>query len=156
MNTREDKTYGLADVECMNETDVVRLDLPASLKYLNILGACVEAFLTRVESVAEFTVVCYNVTLAVHETCTNIINHAYEPGQAGRIGITLQLMEGPRRIVVEVRDTGRSFNLDAVPEPDLDEIQVHGYGLFLIQALMDRVTYEPGANQNRWELVKSL
>ncbi len=140
----------------MREHDSVRLDLPASLKYLNVLGACIAEMLTRVEGLAERDIVSYNIQLAVHEACTNIVEHAYAGRNDGRIKIALMLDEQPRRLVVDIHDTGGSFDITQAREPNLDDAQIHGYGLFLIRNLMDEMSYTPGPSNNRWHLVKHL
>jgi serine/threonine-protein kinase RsbW len=134
--------------------DTIRLDLPATHKYLNVLSACLAEMLTRVEDTSDLETIVYNVQLAVHEGCTNIVDHAYEEAENGRINVTLTLEN--HRLVVELQDAGRAFNPDAVPEPRLDEPQVHGYGLFLMRSLMDEVTYSPQPGNNRWRLIKNL
>ncbi len=140
----------------MREHDSVRLDLPASHKYLNVLGACIAEMLTRVEGLAERDIVSYNIQLAVHEACTNIVEHAYAGRNDGRIKIALMLDEQPRRLVVDIHDTGGSFDITQAREPNLDDAQIHGYGLFLIRNLMDEMSYTPGPSNNRWHLVKHL
>ena len=137
------------------ENGTVRLELPATYRYLNVLGAVVGAVLQRVDDIQERDILTYNIELALHETCTNIVEHAYaETG--GRIGIALAVEENPRRLVVEVQDTGRSFDMSTLRQPDLDEPQLSGYGLFLVHNLVDQVTYHPAAGHNRWRLVKNL
>jgi serine/threonine-protein kinase RsbW len=66
------------------------------------------------------------------------------------------MMLRERHLTVEIRDTGKPFDLDAVETPGLNEPQIHGYGLFLIQQLMDEVVYIPKPGDNRWRLVKHL
>ena len=135
--------------------NVIKLDLPATYKYLNVLGAVLTALMERVEGVEERTIVTYNLELALHETCTNIVEHAYS-GKTGRIGIVLTLMETPRRLVVDLHDTGASFDLQEAPNPNLDQAQENGYGLFLMHQLVDEVVYEPQQGNNRWRLVENL
>ena len=144
------------DAGMPEQADVIRLDVPATHKYLNVLGACITEMLSRVDGLQEPAVVAYNIQLAVHETCTNIVDHAYGGAPDGRIVITLTLATGPRRLVVDLHDTGRSFDPSTVPEPDLERGQVHGYGIFLMHSLMDDVAYAAGADGNRWRLVKHL
>jgi len=64
-------------------TEVIRLDLPASHKHVNILGACISELLVRVEHVDDREAIMYNMQLAAHEACANIIDHAYA-GDSGR------------------------------------------------------------------------
>ena len=136
--------------------EVVRLDLPASHKHLNILGACISELLVRVEHVDDREAIMYNMQLAAHEACANIIDHAYAGDSGRRILITLTLAGCPRRLIIELHDTGFSFDLAAVPEPNLDEAHDHGYGLFLMRSLMDEMTYTSRPEGNHWALVKHL
>ena len=63
-------------------------------------------------------------------------------------------MLAAREFVAVVSDTGRQFDRDGVAEPDLDNGQVRGYGLFLIEQLMSEVIYSPVPNGNQWRLIK--
>lgn len=140
----------------IDHAEVVKLDLPASYKYLNVLSSCIAEVLAHVEHVEDRDAMVYNLQLAAHEVCTNIVGHAYLNSGDGRIQIELTLAEQPRRLVIDVQDHGRSFDPSRVPQPTLDEPQIHGYGLFIIQSLMDDVTYTPQEHGNHWRLVKYL
>lgn len=146
----------LTNRTAMSEDDVIRLDLPATHKYLNVLGAGVTEMLARVEGLDDSAMVAYNVQLAIHEICVNIVNHAYDGTGHGRIGITLGWEPEARRLTVDLDDTGRSFDIATVPDPDLEQVQVHGYGLFLVREFMDTVEYRAGPGGNRWHLSKNL
>jgi serine/threonine-protein kinase RsbW len=139
----------------MNQ-DIVRLDIPATHRYLNVVGACLTAILERLEGLAEPEATTYNIVLAVHEICTNVVTHAYAGQSAGRIEITLALTEAPRRLTVELRDAGRPFQPADIPTPNLQQPQEHGYGLFLAQTLMDEVFYEANPKGNYWRLTKAI
>jgi serine/threonine-protein kinase RsbW len=140
-------------VNSLTRTNTVRLELPAIHKYLNVIGACIRAMLDREQSLPEQDSLFYNIELAVHEACTNIVEHAYA-GISGRIDIALTLLEEPRQFIVELHDRGQSFNLADVVSPNLEQPQTSGYGLFLVHQLMDEVTYYPKPGDNRWILVK--
>lgn len=142
-------------MEQTNTLDLIRLDIPASYSYLNVLGACVRTFFDVAAGKSDNSGLAYNVELAVHEACTNIVEHAYA-GIPGRIEIVLSLIKEPRRLVVELHDSGRSFKLPEVTNRDFSEPQVNGYGLFLIYQLMDEIEYLPQSGDNRWYLVKNL
>ena len=62
----------------------------------------------------------------------------------------------PLQITIEIEDTGIPFNPDDIPEPRLGELQEHGFGLFLVRQLMDRVEYDSSQERNCWTLVKIL
>jgi serine/threonine-protein kinase RsbW len=137
--------------------ELVRLDLPARYIYLHLLSDCIGDMLRLVEPVSDFETLCYNIQLAAHEVCTNIIGHAYENDESGRIEITLRLdFDTMPRLTIELGDTGRPFEPEGYTAPNLDEVRVHGYGLFLIKHLMDSVTYTPKAGRNYWLLTKNL
>jgi serine/threonine-protein kinase RsbW len=137
-------------------SEVIRLDLPATHKHLNILGACISEFLARVENVDERESIVYNLQLAAHEACANIIDHAYAGEAEHRILIEMSLTLRPRGLAIELHDTGCSFDIESVPEPNLNEAHDHGYGLFLIRSLMDEVRYTSRPDGNYWLLMKHL
>jgi serine/threonine-protein kinase RsbW len=136
--------------------DYITLDLPADLKYLSLLGACIVEFVGRVEDVAEAESVAYNVQLAVNEIFTNIVVHAYQRDASKRVGVRLALNANPRKLHLSTEDTGRVFDPDNVAQPELEVPQEHGYGLFLAKQLMDVVDYQAGPDKNRWTLEKNL
>ena len=57
-------------------------------------------------------------------------------------------------VCVDIYDNGTLFNLKEVNLPSLDKPQVRGYGLFIVQNLMDKVIYEETHDRNHWRLVK--
>jgi serine/threonine-protein kinase RsbW len=142
----------------IDDQDVVRLDVPANLSYLSLLGACVGEVLAGVADLPDAQTLTYHVQLALHETATNIIRHAYVGIAGGRIQVALwlDLHSTPRRLVAELRDTGQAFVPPATMPPDPEELAEGGYGLFLIHSLMDEVVYTPQESHNSWRLVKYL
>jgi serine/threonine-protein kinase RsbW len=105
----------------------------------------ISAFITEAAELAGLDErATWQVQLAVDEAATNIIQHAYEPDQPGDIvvGWTCEA----ERFVVTLRDFGREFDPDDVPEPDiaspLEERQVGGLGIYMITRLMDEVRFE--------------
>jgi O-antigen/teichoic acid export membrane protein len=88
----------------------VALDLPASYRYLSVLGECIAAMLGGDGATANA------LQLAAHETCTNIVDHAYAGGD-GRIEATLTLDRTRSAFLVETRDRGdRTFDLTLIPD----------------------------------------
>jgi serine/threonine-protein kinase RsbW len=142
----------------LRDSEVMRLELPARHTYLHIVSDCIAHLLRLADGLDDAEMVIYNVQLATHEACTNIVTHAYADCTAGegRIEACLALHPDPMRIEIELRDTGKSFDLTSIPPPSLLEPQVHGYGLFLIRSLMDDVHYQPQQGVNCWSLVKNL
>lgn len=137
------------------EDTVIYIDIPAAHQHLNVLGAAIRAMLERIGRPDDLARLAYSVELAVHETCVNIVEHAYGD-EPGRIRVALTLRHDPQQIIVDVRDSGRSFDLSQVRAPDLDQVQTRGYGLFLVGELMDEISYRPHADGNHWRLVKKM
>ena len=137
--------------------NTVQLDLPARLEYLGVLNVVLgELLQNQVDHLPDADHIVYSVQLAAQEACTNIVRHAYQGDSGGRIRTSIALVEDPLRIMVRLVDTGQWFDIDSVPDPDLGNPQVHGYGLFLIRQIMDEVTYQRDGEGNVWHLVKYL
>ena len=132
----------------------IRISFPASVSYLSVLGPCLAAILKMAPEKSEESLP-YSLELAVYEACTNIVEHAYK-GSRGMLEIILSLESQPQRLIIDLYDTGHSFNLSDVPTPNLDVPQIHGYGLFIVHQLMDDVVYKPETGNNHWRLVKHL
>lgn len=141
-----------------NLADVFEIGVPASHAYLSVVGACIAAVIERVGGLEEPEIVSYNMQLGVNEIVANIVDHAYGGAalEHQRVDMVMTLCRQPRSLVIELHDSGRSFEPDLIPAPDLDEAQVHGYGLFLVQQLFDSVDYHPQPGGNSWRLVKHL
>lgn len=82
------------------------------------------------------------VVSALGEAFNNTVFHAYRGRPDGRVTIEVE----PQGDLLEVRiiDEGITFDLSAVPTPDLDELPESGMGLFIIRSFMDDVSYRSG------------
>jgi anti-sigma regulatory factor (Ser/Thr protein kinase) len=98
----------------------------------------------------------WQLELAVHEVATNIIRHAYENRTDQRILIEILAFE--ERIMVHLNHWGRPFiQLESAPQPVVDGKWKCGFGLYLIERCLDRVTYECTPNgKNIISLLKQL
>jgi serine/threonine-protein kinase RsbW len=79
---------------------------------------------------------------AFSEVFNNIVLHGYSEDAAGEVEIELE--PGADSLVVRVIDHGRSFDLDRVERPDIDDMPEHGLGLFIIEACVDEFAYAAG------------
>lgn len=124
----------------------------ACLNQLEALDDKLEEFLQQAQDMPEPDYARYAIKLAVHELVTNIIRHAYAYRIDGKIDFQLSLSQG--EFSAMLCDCGRQFIPQDVADPDLENGQEGGYGIFLIEQLMDQVTYRRIADENRWHLVK--
>jgi serine/threonine-protein kinase RsbW len=99
------------------------------------------------------------IQLAVDEACANVINHAYKDMAPGDMVISCHLDE--RHLVICIQDWGKSFDPEAIPEPNvnapLEERTLGGLGLYLIKQVMDKVrfTFDPEQG-NKLIMIKRL
>lgn len=132
---------------------------PADIDYLNeisrqISSACRE--LPHLPSDSRGDDFVYLVELAISEICTNIIKHAYN-GKKGEISGQLRLLENG--IELDFYDQGEGFDPSVIPVPksDPNNLVEGGYGLYIIQQIMDVVTYDTQQGRgNHWHLIKYL
>jgi serine/threonine-protein kinase RsbW len=100
----------------------------------------------------------YDVQLAVDEACTNIISHGYAGIEPGSIILDLDI--DPDKLIASLTDFGRSFEPSSAPVPDinapLEERELGGFGLFLIQQSMDDMNYQVSEDGNKMILTKYL
>jgi serine/threonine-protein kinase RsbW len=99
------------------------------------------------------------IQVAVDEACANVVAHAYREMEPGDMELCCQIRE--QCLVIQVRDWGRGFVPEDVPEPDvtapLEERDLGGLGLFLIKQYMDEVQYEFDPEEgNELTMVKRL
>ncbi len=139
----------------VNLDNVIMMDIPAGLAHVHILSRCACALLDHVSNVEEREINLYNLELAIQEISVNIVKHAYDQVD-GRIRMCVTLEEQPLRLIVTLYDTGKAFDPTKVPQPELGELQEHGFGLFLVQQLMDEVEYNHSPTGNRWKLIKNI
>lgn len=139
----------------MSPVDAVRIEIPAKFHYLATLSNAIESLLHDAWKVPCSQETLYEVQLAVHEICNNIIQHAYGH-EEGTIWVEIEFTGRGQRLHVILRDRGQPFDISSVEEPDLDIAQEHGYGLFLVRRLMDEVHYEVKNDTNVWHLTKTV
>ena len=87
----------------------------------------------------------FALKLAVSETCTNVIRHAYEGAADKDIVLSIGI-EGDT-LSLTIQDFGKKFDLSRYKSPDLDEPAEGGYGVYLIRELMDEVEYDTSSPQ---------
>jgi serine/threonine-protein kinase RsbW len=87
----------------------------------------------------------YQIRLAVDEACANVVEHAYRGADRGEMEISCWLQD--RDFVIRIRDWGKGFDPDSVPQPDLsvplEERSLGGLGLYLIRHMVDKMQYRP-------------
>ncbi|MCW2952842.1 MAG: putative anti-sigma regulatory factor, serine/threonine protein kinase [Conexibacter sp.] len=84
------------------------------------------------------------VEVAMTEALSNVIVHSYDEQPGEQLLLSLDIDDD--RLALGIRDRGRPFDPAQYRAPDLDEPAEGGYGVHLIEALMDEVTRRPLAD----------
>jgi sigma-B regulation protein RsbU (phosphoserine phosphatase) len=97
-----------------------------------------------------------NCELAMQEHLTNLVEHAYV-GKSDNL-ITVNIACDDDQVLIETVDTGEPVDIDLskVKMPDPMDLAEGGYGLAIIQSLMDQVTYNTNNGRNTWQLIKFI
>ncbi|MFC0523698.1 anti-sigma B factor RsbW [Pontibacillus salicampi] len=122
--------------------DFIEVKVPAKPEYVGVVRLSISGIANRMgfnyEDIEDLKV-------AISEAITNGVKHAYNETGEGEITIGFGVYEN--RLEVMVADHGGSFDLNQVKEDigpykeedSIEELREGGFGLFLIDALMDKV-----------------
>ncbi|WP_127588568.1 anti-sigma B factor RsbW [Paenibacillus koleovorans] len=122
-------------------TSNVRLTIPARAEYLDIVRLTLYGIATKAGfSFEEIE----DMKVAVAEACNNAILHAYKGVGEGSVELSFEMEE--HGMTIRVKDEGSSFDYEhsahlvtSLHERPLQEVEVGGLGIFMMQALMDQV-----------------
>lgn len=121
------------------------MKVPAKAEFVGVIRLSVSGIASRMGFTYE---AIEDLKVALSEAATNVVSHAYERKEDGEVTIGFGIYED--RLEVMVSDQGESFNFEdiknrigPVDEKDeikpISELREGGFGLFLINALMDKV-----------------
>ncbi|MFB4168136.1 anti-sigma B factor RsbW [Virgibacillus sp. JSM 102003] len=126
----------------MDKFDFIEMKVPAKAEYVGVVRLSMSGIASRMgfnyEDIEDLKV-------AVSEAITNAVDHAYTDDDSGEVTVGYGVYEN--RLEVMVADHGGSFNLNQIKggigpyknsEP-VENLREGGFGLFLIDALMDNV-----------------
>ena len=101
----------------------------------------------------------HHCSLAVDETCTNIIEHGYQYQSHGK-SIEIICQVEPVKFIISIRDDGPAFNpllrTDPNPSATLEEREHGGWGIFFVKEFMDQVFYSRDGDYNQLTMSKNL
>ncbi len=141
------------------EFEVLRLDIPCTAKYLQVVRLAVAGAASRADLTVDDI---EGLKLAVGEACNNVIEHAFDETEMregrARIKIAIHVRKG--EVWVDVEDEGRGFdpkhvlaNLDdRIPPPNES-----GLGIYIMRNSVDDLEIEsaPGSG-TRVRIVKRV
>jgi serine/threonine-protein kinase RsbW len=98
-----------------------------------------------------------DIEMALREALANAVIHGNGDDSCKSVNITCRCyMDG--EISITVRDQGRGFDSNAVPDPTFREnlLFTHGRGIYLMKTLMDEVSFEEGGSVVRMQKNSNL
>lgn len=123
---------------------------------LDFLDEMIEFILSAAKEKADDKRFLNQMRLVAEEALVNVISYAYGD-RCGDIGIETVLADDGS-LKIEVSDDGIAFNPLEKDEPDLDapieERQIGGLGIFMINEIMDDVSYRRENDRNILTLLK--
>ena len=96
------------------------------------------------------------ITLAVEEVCANLIIHSHQCNALDYI--KLKVKKHPGKLIFEISDEGKAFNMLDYEVPDLDKVKGEkrkgGLGIILVKKIMDEIEFESNDGTNTCRLIK--
>ncbi|MFE5321050.1 anti-sigma B factor RsbW [Paenibacillus sp. NPDC056579] len=128
------------------ENRTVSMTLPAEAEFIDLVRLTLYGICTKIGFTYEEI---EDMKVAVAEACNNAVVHAYEPGNIGTMDIRFDMLDNGIRITV--KDEGASFDYEekaqqasSLHQKSLEEANIGGLGIYLMQALMDEVDVMSG------------
>jgi serine/threonine-protein kinase RsbW len=134
------------------------LQIDSDLKNLEVVSDFISKTMENLGATKEKDI--FEVQLAVDEALTNIIEHAYSGEKGHKIIVQCKVLEPQREFVIKLRDSGKSFDPQAVLTPNteakLDERKRGGLGIYFMKTLMQSVKYAIDDKGNELTMAKLL
>jgi serine/threonine-protein kinase RsbW len=91
----------------------------------------------------------FAITLALEEAITNAIKHGNRLDKSKKVHVEMTVTE--KQFEIEIEDEGGGFDRNCVPDPTTAENveKCSGRGILLIEAYMNRVTWDRGGRRVR-------
>ncbi|WP_156292069.1 anti-sigma B factor RsbW [Oceanobacillus salinisoli] len=126
----------------MSNFDFIEMKIPAKAEFVGVIRLSLSGIANRMGFSYDDI---EDLKIAVSEAITNAVTHAYQGQENGEITIGFGVYEN--RLEVMVADNGESFKLNEVKDEigpfeeteSVESLREGGFGLFLIEALMDKV-----------------
>jgi serine/threonine-protein kinase RsbW len=134
----------------MDEIDMVRLSVPGTLRYRDLVLRAVSSFcrLARAQSKQEASRAQAEefddkIVSAVGEAFNNVAIHGYRGAAPGKVELELELLVDG--VSIRLIDTGAVFDPAGAPATAPSSLPESNMGLFIIRSCVDSVTYRAGS-----------
>ncbi|SEN82016.1 serine/threonine-protein kinase RsbW [Amphibacillus marinus] len=126
----------------MERFDFIEMKLPAKPEFVGVVRLSISGIANRMGfSYEEIE----DLKVAISEAMTNATTHAYQANEDGEVTVGFGIYQD--RLEIMVADHGGSFDLTEIKQATgpyqqtepIESLREGGFGLFLIDALMDKV-----------------
>lgn len=102
-----------------------------------------------------------DIVLSIDEAITNVIMHGYDEQSARKKDrLHLSITQVPKKIIVNLTDHGKKFDINSVPPPDLKKNlsgqKVGGFGVYMMKTLMDEISLNRENDRNMLCMKKKI
>lgn len=126
----------------METFDFIEMRVPAKAEYVGVVRLSISGIANRMGFSFEDI---EDLKVAISEAITNAVTHAYDDQDQGEVTVGFGVYED--RLEIMVADHGGSFKLEEIKDgigpykntESVENLREGGFGLFLINALMDKV-----------------
>ena len=132
-----------------SQYDFIEMKFPSSAEYVGLIRLTLSGVLSRAGATYDDI---EDSKIAVSEAVTNAVKHAYSENESGEVSVGFAVYSDKVEIIVA--DNGHSYDKKKIKEElgpyneddNIDYLREGGLGLFLIETLMDKVSFkkEPG------------
>ncbi|MCL2761084.1 MAG: ATP-binding protein [Desulfuromonadales bacterium] len=133
----------------------LQIKVPNKTEYLSLIGKIGEDIANELNRYAgNHEILAYHINLALTEAMANAIKYASNDKNDNHVDISITTND--YELTIKVTDYGQGFDINAIPTPDVNILDEHGRGIFLIKAVMDNVSYSKENNGNVLKMCKKL
>ncbi len=128
----------------LSEPELIELTLTSDY---DAVRSCEEAILDGIERHGYDDDFRFAIKLALEEALTNAIRHGHANDTQKSIQVRYRV--DAQRVIIMVRDQGRGFDPESVPDPTLDENLERpcGRGVMLMRCYMTSIHYNDKGNE---------
>ena len=98
--------------------------------------------------------------LVVEELFVNIASYAYKENESGKCKIIIEYDKKKQEVKISFEDNGIKFNPLEKEDPDtnteIQDMQIGGFGIYIVKESMDNVEYKYENNKNILVLNKNV
>lgn len=110
--------------------ETIKMEIASNPQYVSVVRLMTSGIANKIGFCLEDI---EDIKVAVSEACTNAIKHSLD----NRFSVEYTIFESG--LTIQITDSGKGYDVEAVSKPNLEEPKESGLGLFIIQSLMDEV-----------------